>query len=342
MTELTAQMALRQLHSDRLAPIYLVYGEAQFFVSKILDWFLENAISAESRDFNYNRFAGEKASLSEIIYAAKSVSMMGGRKLIVVEEADLIEDSEGQLLSYLAAPVQMTTLILVAKKPDMRTKFFAALKKQAVFIHCKALYENEIPGFIRSTGEQLGITLSNDAVLFLVEHLGKDLTLLHAELEKLSLHAGKQNEKSVSLETAKHVVSGEKAQTVFDLINAIFEKDLKNALSRLAFMLDNGEAPLKILAMLLWQFRMMAIGKETLLSESEAACGKKLSLPPFRVGLFLERLRLWQAFEIQTAFLLFKEADLQLKGSRLAPAIILEDLIFKICRRRAPLLRKEG
>ncbi|MEK7748208.1 MAG: DNA polymerase III subunit delta [Nitrospirota bacterium] len=330
-SELTYQTARQQLRPEKISPLYLIHGEERFFVNKLLAWFLENAIDPASSDFNYNRFNGATASPSEILYAAKTVPMTGGKKLVVIEDADQMKDPEGQLLEYIASPVSMATVILVAQKPDMRTKLFIALKKQAVVIHCRPPYENELPALMQQEGKQMGMTLSTDAIFFLAERLGKNLTLLHVALEKLSLYIGNQKEKLVSLEMVLVVVSEEKEYTVFDLVNAVFAKDLKNALSRLANLLDEGEAPLKILAMFLWQFRMMAIGKEALLSESESAVGKRLSLPPYRVGPFLERLRLWQANEIRAAFDLFTQTDLKLKGSRVAHAIILEDLILKIC-----------
>jgi DNA polymerase-3 subunit delta len=340
--ELTYQTASRQLHPDRIAPIYLVYGEERFFIDKLVSWFLEKMVSVESRDFNYNRFVGETAKPSEILLAAKSVPMIGDKRLIVIEDADGVKDPEGQLLAYLASPTRMTVIIFVVKKPDMRTKLFAALKKQGIIIHCRPLYESELPGFIQSEGKRLGMTLLGDSVSFLAEHIGKNLTLLYAELTKLSLHLGQQKEREVTLDTVLQVVSGEKAYTIFDWVNAVAEKDLKNALLRLAFMLADGEAPLKMLAMLLWQFRMMAIAKELILSRPSADVGKQLSLPPYRVAPFLERLSLWQSDEIRRAFDLFKEADLQLKGSRVSHSILLEDLIFKICKRKAFPLRKGG
>jgi DNA polymerase-3 subunit delta len=333
--ELTYQTASRQLHRDRIAPIYLVYGEERFFIDKIVGWFLEKMVSTESRDFNYNRFVGEATTPAEILLAAKSVPMIGAKRLIVIEDADGVKDAEGQLLSYLAAPSCVTVIIFVVKKPDMRTKLFAALKKQGIIIHCRPLYESELPGFIQSEGKRLGITLLGDSISFLAEHIGKNLTLLHAELTKLSLHIGQQKEREVTLDTVLQVVSGEKEYTIFDCVNAVADKDLKNALLRLAFMLADGEAPLKILAMLLWQFRMMAIAKDVLLSQPAADVGKKLSLPPYRVAPFLARLRLWQSDEIRRAFDLFKEADLQLKGSRVSHSILLEDLILKICQKKA-------
>jgi DNA polymerase-3 subunit delta len=327
-SEMTYEEAQRLLRPDALLPCYLIYGEERFFIDKMLAWFLENGIDPTLRDFNAHHFEGEKSSPAEILLVAKSSPMVGTRRLVFLEDADKTTDPKELLLTYLDAPSASTVLIFVAQKPDMRTKLFLKLKKQAGLIHCRPLYENEIAPFIRQEAKRKGMTLSADAILFLKEHLGKNLVLIQTELEKLFLHSGKEE---VSLATVEQIISGEREHTVFELLEAVCEKDLQKGLQLLSFMLSEGEAPLKILSMFLWQFRIMATAKEGLLSMSEQAVGSKAKIPPYRLTAFLNRLRLWKGDELRHAFDFFKETDLQLKGSSLDHAIVLERMILKLC-----------
>lgn len=326
-SEMTYDEAQRLLRPDHLSPCYLVYGEERFFVDKMLAWFIEKGVDPSLRDFNYNRFDGAKVTPEEILMSAKSYPMVSPRRLIVLDDVDKIVDPKERLLSYLNAPLASTTIIFVAQKPDMRTKLFLKLKKQAVLIHCRPLYENEIPLFIQQEAKARGILLSKDAVLFLKEHLGKNLVLIQTELEKLALHSGKEE---IALETVEQIISGEREHTVFELLDAVCEKNLEKGLRLLSYMLSDGEAPLKILSMFMWQFRIMASAKEALLTMPESAVGKKVAIPPYRLTAFLNRLRLWQSNEIRAAFDLFRETDLQLKGGALAHSIVLERLILEM------------
>ena len=327
-SEMTYDEAQRLLRPEALSPCYLVYGEERFFVDKILAWFLEKAVDPALRDFNYNRYDGAKVMPEEILLSAKSYPMAGPKRLIVLDDVDKVIDPKELVLSYLTAPVASTTLIFVAQKPDMRTKLFLKLKKQATLIHCRPLFDNEIPPFIRREAKQRGILLSEDALLFLKEHLGKNLGLIQTELEKLSLHSGKEE---VGLATVEQIISGEREHTIFELLDAVCEKNLEKGLRLNAFMLSEGEPPLKILTMFIWQFRILAGAKEALLTMSEQTAGNQLKIPPFRLTVFFNRLRLWKSIEIRAAFDLFREADLQLKGGQLAHAIVLEQLILKLC-----------
>jgi len=321
-SEMTYDEAQRLLRPEALSPCYLVYGEERFFTDKILAWFLEKGVDPELRDFNTNRFDGEKVSIEEVLMIAKSAPMAGPKRLIVLEDVDKVVDPKELLLSYLAAPVASTTMIFVAQKPDMRTKLFLRLKKQATLIHCRPLWDNEIPAFIRQEAKRRNILLANVAILFLAEHLGKNLVLIQTELEKLAIHSGKEE---VSLAIVEQIISGEREHTIFELLDSVCEKDLEKGLRLLSFMLADGEAPLKILSMFMWQFRIMASAKEAL------SLGKKVEIPPYRLTAFLNRLRLWQSHEIRTAFDLFREADLQLKGGSLAYSIVLEQMILRLC-----------
>ena len=327
-SEMTYAEARRLLRPETLSPCYLVYGAERFFVDKILSWFLEKGINPELRDFNCNRFEGEKSQIKEVLLIARSSPMAGPRRIIVLESVDKVVDPDEYLLHYLAAPVLSTTIIFVAEKPDMRTKLFLKLKKQATLIHCQPLWDNEIPSYIWQEAKRRGILLSEDSVLFLKEHLGKNLLLIQTELDKLSIHSGKEE---VSLDTVAQVISGEREHTIFELLDAVCEKNLEQGLRLLSLMLSDGEPPLKVLSMFIWQFRIMASAKEALLTMPESAVGKKVAIPPRRLAAFFNRLRLWQSRQIRMAFDLFRETDLQLKGGRLAHSIVLEGLILKLC-----------
>jgi len=326
---MTYDEAQRILRPEQLSPCYLVYGEERFFIDKMIAWFLEKGVDPSLRDFNLNRFDGEKVTPEEVLLIAKSFPMATPRRLVVLEDVDKVVDPKELLLSYVNAPSHATTIIFVAQKPDMRTKFFLKLKKQATLIHCRPLYDNEIPSFIRQEVKRRGMLLSEDSILFLKEHLGKDLVLIQTELEKLSLHGGKAE---ISLATVEQVIAGEREHTIFELLDTVCEKNLEKGLRLLAFMLSDGEPPLKILSMFLWQFRIMASAKEALLTMPESAIGKKVAIPPYRLPAFLNRLRLWQSREIRAAFDLFRAVDLQLKGGLLPHAIVLERLILRLCR----------
>ena len=322
--EMTYEEAIVSLHPEKLSPCYLIYGEERFFVNQLLNWFLEKTISEESRSLNYSRLDGNQVDPEEMILLAGSYPMIGVRRLIILDNADKIKDPQGHLLSYLSAPSPKTIVVFVAQKPDMRTKLFSALKGQATAIFCRPLYDNEVARFIRQEAGRQGLRFSEEAIGSLKESLGANPYLIQKELEKAAM-AGAYGPMAPSGPLRDH--------TVFELTDAVGERDSAKGLRILSFLLSEGEPPLIILSMLIRHFRIMASTKEGLRSEPESVVRKRIGMPPSRVGAFLKQVHGWTSQEIRLAFDLFREADSQLKGGAVAGLIVMEGLVLALLGR---------
>ena len=329
--EMTHEEALRSLQPETLAPCYLVYGEEPFFINQVLLWFRQHVVLEEVRDLHYHRLEGDKVTPEAILLLAKSTPMLGGRNLIILDNAEKIKDPQ-PILSYVQAPARKTVMVFVAPKPDMRTKLFSTLKSLVPLIYCRPLYENEVAGFIRQEADRQGVHITQETLWHLKEALGKNPYLIQNELQKLSLiPSPAESDKTEGKKTSLPCVGSGRNHTVFELTEAIGEKNLAKGLAMLSCLLSEGEHPLIILTMLARHFRMMASAKEAIQTGSESEAAKKLSMPPSRAGLFLKQLRSWTSQEIRSAFDLFRRVDGQLKGGRAAPVIVLEGLVGELC-----------
>ncbi|MGZ8381821.1 MAG: hypothetical protein ACXWWH_09565, partial [Nitrospira sp.] len=93
---------------------------------------------------------------------------------------------------------------------------------------------------------------------------------------------------------------------------------------------ENGEAPLRILGALVWQYRRLWKTKEQFRSggrEGEAA--RTLRMDPSRVRGFLDQ---FSDAQLSQAVQWFMETDSKLKGgSGSTPVRVMEDLLFRLC-----------
>ena len=122
----------------------------------------------------------------------------------------------------------------------------------------------------------------------------------------------------------------EPGASVFDLALAIAEGRQGRALSILARNLEAGEAPLRILGSLAWQYRRIWKAKDALVQggrEGEAA--RSLRMDPGRVRAFLNQ---FSESHLALAIRLFLDADGRLKGgSSSRPKMILERVLLTLC-----------
>ena len=115
------------------------------------------------------------------------------------------------------------------------------------------------------------------------------------------------------------VRGGEPGASVFDLAEAIAGRDRGRALRILARNLEAGEAPLRILGSLAWQYRQIWKAKD-----SQRQRGVETD----------HRLRHFSEPYLRAAFQMFAEADARLKGGSAGrPVRVMESLLFSLCDR---------
>lgn len=330
------QEGMRHIDQENYSSCYLITGEETFLVQQLLSHFLEKAIDPETSDFNLHRFQGESLVPDAVISIALTFPVSSSRRLLIIQNADQIKDEGGDFLDYLSNPSETTVLVFVAEKPDMRKKLFSTLKKRATLLTCPRLYDREIPGWIAQEAYKKDLQLSQEAVWFLKEHIGSDLAALQREMEKVWLFvAGERlaSEEEVSSALVQRVVGGGRSHSIFELTNAVGNKNITEAIRLLNHLLSEGAHPLYILTMLTRQWRQFAVAREALDSGlPESSISKKVPMPPGLFRRFLQQLHLWQSSEIQQAFEQSLSADSQLKGGGLSPGFVLEGLILDLCR----------
>jgi len=324
---MTHTEALRHLQQGPLAPLYFVTGAEPYFIRQVVEGFRQ-IIPPGARDMNADLFFGAEVRPADLVSLAETLPIGSPNRLILIRDADQLKTAQA-LDAYLARPNPTTILVFVAAKPDLRKRFFATLKTVAIPIVCAPLRDGEVEGWIAQEGERRGLRPSREAAWLLKERHGNDLSAIAQGIEMLALLSPETGE--TLAEVAKRVISGGRSRTVFEWIDQVMEKDLRGALRSLYGLMEDGEAPLGLLALLARQIRMMTVAHQKLAAGApEVEAGKSAGLPPFLTTAFFRRLARWRAGEIRRAFDLLREADSELKGSGMSP-FVLERIVLEMC-----------
>lgn len=330
---MTFQEALRHLDQGRFSPLYLVTGDEPYFINTLSCCFLEKLLVPSAHSFNFNTFRGEETRPAAVLSVANTFPILSPRRLVLLQNADRLKDDQGLLLDYCSNPADTTTVVFIAEKPDLRKKLFSTLKKQATLMHCPRLRERELPSWIRQEAKKRGLHFSEEALWFLKEHLGVNLMAIHQELEKLALHqAGNDKNPEITMDVVQRVIGNGRSHSIFELTNAVGQRDVEKSIRLLRNILSEGAHPLFVLTMLTRLWRQMATAKTLIASGQSSAVAKKVPMPPSLLRPFLQQLKKWSLEDIQRAFDLSLSADSQLKGSALKGISILEALILDLCR----------
>lgn len=332
MASAVSHAQLHQLLAQgTVAPLYLVVGEEDLLRDQTLSTLKAALLGGEGDEFNCDLFYGDDAGGAEIVACASEIAVFAARRLVIVKGADKLPAREcDALLPYLKSPNDSTAVIFLASKLDGRLKFTQALNQAAVTVDCSPLRDAQLIPWLKQDAERVGITLDDEAMQLLREACGGSLYSVRRELEKLASYVA--TDQVVTAADVNLLRGTEPGASVFDLAVAIGAKNRGLALTILTRNLEAGDAPLRILGSLAWQYRRLWKVKELIRQggrEGEAA--RTLRMDPYKVRAFLGQ---FSDAHLQDALWLFLEVDAKLKGgSNGRPVRVLEALLLKLCDR---------
>ncbi|HKT34980.1 MAG TPA: DNA polymerase III subunit delta [Nitrospira sp.] len=320
-----------QLKKDTVSPLYAVIGEEDLLRDTGLSLIGQTVLGPDGGDFNSDVFYGDEAEGSAIVACASEVAVFAPRRLVIVKAADKLPAKHlDALLPYLKALNESTTLVFSAVKLDGRMKFTQLLMQTAVVVDCAPLKDSQLMPWLKQESDRLGIRLDEEASQLLREAYSGSLYAVRHEMEKLASYvpAGR----IVSAADVAALRGTQPGASVFDLAAAIGARRRGKALAILARNLEAGEAPLRILGSLVWQYRRLWKVKDLLKQagrEGEAA--RQLRMDPSQVRPFLMQ---FSESHLRDALGRCLVTDGKLKGgSGGRPEMLLDRLVLALCDR---------
>ncbi len=316
---------------EKVEPVYLLLGD-QDLLRELAAEKLEAAVVGETPSpFNFERFDGESGDASRIVMSANTMPLLGGRRLILVKRASRLVETEASLQAYVENPNPATVLVLdLDKKPDGRRKGWKDLEKNAVVVACDAPDPWELQDWVAEEGKARGLKLGREEVRYLVTEVGSDLRRLSNELEKLALYASGDR---LDLDAIAEVLGRGRAQSVFKFTDAVASGDAGSALQKLGRLLEEGEAPLKILALLDRLVGQLRIAKDAQASgRKDSSLAGLLGAPPSAAKALGESARRLSREFLKSAVEELADTDRLLKSSRLPHRVVMEGPVLQLAR----------
>jgi len=184
------------------------------------------------------------------------------------DDNDRVKESVKELVAALQAGQAGTTVLLVtAPKVDKRSSFYKLFSSRfeirEFFLPDKAyLVERVGREKITETFKELGVALDPEACELFLARVGADSRLIFMEADKLSLFLG--NRRRATSDDIKMVVSTTLTSVMWDLLDAVGDRKLPEALEILRDLLAGRENPIGIVASLSSRMRDLLIYREGL------------------------------------------------------------------------------
>jgi len=171
----------------------------------------------------------------------------------------------------------------------------------------------DVPGWISARARVHGIKLDPEAVATLASAAGSDTERLEQEIKKLGAYAGTA---TVTASDVRTLVSGAIEADVFELTQAVVRKDARTAVATLERLLADGNAVQQILALLLWQFRVLLFASAMRTNADAERMGKAIRSSPYAIQRATAFARRVTRADVQRAYEAIYAADQIIKTGR--------------------------
>ena len=180
--------------------------------------------------------------------------------------------------------------------------------------------------WIENRAKSSGVKITPEAVSMLADYIGNQLRLLANELDKLATYAG--SGATIDADDVRKLSPQVQEARVFDLTDALAERNRKKALDLLHDLLADGEPPLRLISTITSQVRSLLLVKELAgdglrVSQIVAATG----MAPFVAEKAVRQIGKFSSSQLEGAYRQLLATDAALKRSRMTPDMALDLLV---------------
>ena len=301
-------------------------------------------IGYDPSDLNYSYFDMKEASYAEVELDLVSLPFFADEKIVILDhlldlttakKRNLTDEDLKQFENYLENPSESTRLVIFAEgKLDSKRRLVKLLKRDAQIIEATTPKEQDLKRYFSGQAQELGLHFVGDSLDQLLLKSGYDFGESHKNLALLQAY--KENGQ-ITLEDIEEVVPKSLQDNIFDLTQMILKRQIDQARNLVKDLRLQGEDEIKLIAILLGQFRMFSqvkIFSEEGQSESQIVVslsdlsGRKVN--PYQVKFALRDSRRLSLSFLKQTMMTFIETDYAIKSGTYEKDYLFDLALLKV------------
>ena len=253
--------------------VYLFHGEDRFARLEAVAALRREHDSDGALSNNSMSFDGARVSLGELGAAVSAAPFLGGVRWVRVDglcgrfgfqpggrRGRQLGDWDG-LADVLQQLPPTTVLVFVEEELRRGNPMLQLIQPLADVREFARLKEKEAIQWLRGEVRRRGLHMTRNAAQALVDRTGGDRGALTQAVDKLALYAGDAN---VDETVVEMMVPTVRSVTIFNLVDAVAEHRLADAMRALDGVRAEGEPETRIIQMLARTYRQIVITREVL------------------------------------------------------------------------------
>lgn len=338
---------IEQLTPANLSPLTVLTGDdvGQFELMK--SRFLEQ-IAFDPADLNYTYFDVKETAYQELELDLVSLPFFADEKIVILDHFSDLTTSKKRFLtdeelqsfeSYLKAPLETTKLVIFAEgKLDSKRRLVKLLKRDGQIFEAAVLKEQDLRSYFTRYIKEQGLNLSVSVFEQLLLKSGFQFGELTKNIAFLKDYKGNA---SIELADIDQAIPKTLQDNIFDLTQFVLKGQIDAARVLVRDLTLQGEDEVKLLAIMLGQFRTYAQVRlladsgrteQQIVSDLSDFLGRKVN--PYQIKFALRDSRNLCLDQIKTAMMILIETDFQIKSGVYDKDYLLDMALLKIASKQ--------
>lgn len=305
--------------------ILFLYGQDTFRSREELKRIIQNCEKTSLNWFNFVRIDAKDNEIEifeQIRESANTISMFNEKKLIVIENIfSAPQDTQKEILEFLenkkTEKDENITIVFWAEESDEKNGLFKFLKTTAKTQKFEDLKGIQLRNWIKNYISEQGGKIDTRALDKLIDYIGGDLWRMTNEINKLLNYNNEIKSENVEL-----LVKPEIDLNIFDLVDALGQKNKVKALNLFNQHLGKGADEFYILSMIIYQLRNLIKIKSTPVA--------KLGLHPYVIRKTLYQAKNFTFEELKKIYHQLMTIDLEAKTGQAELMTALELFLARV------------
>jgi DNA polymerase III subunit delta len=342
---------------------YLLHGEDEFTNREHLKKLRQQGDFGFSQDI----YSGVDADIKTIIINSETLPFLSSQRLIIIDglpkkkrgestaQTDTSSSSpseennkgarpkkgkktaktggragfEKELAEHIATMPETTQMILIVEETlDHGNVLVKAAEQHGKVVQSALPKGAALERWITQRAKTNTVKITSEATQLLTNFIGNNLRLLANEIDKLAMFVGTGN--TINADDVRRLSAQVQEARIFDLTDALAQKNRKQALNILHDLLADGEPPLKLISTITSQVRSLLLVKELAQKGMRSPqIAAQLGIAPFIVDKSFRQVGNFSLAQLEHVYHQLLETDAALKRSRLTPEMALDFLVVQ-------------
>lgn len=316
--------------------LHIIHGENALHRRETLAAVVsKSGLPQDFEDINTETLEGD-VSAGDVRRACLTVPFLGEVRVVIAR--DVLQKFKGdearEVADFLPMIPSTTWLIFDEGRvlPKKHPVLSVAGELGAEVTLCALPNVRDLPQWIRERTERHGGSIEPRAAALLAQNIGTNLLLLDQEVQKLLIYVGEGV--SITVDDVHMMVPYvQSADVIFQMVDALGQRDAHLAATHLHRLLDAGEHPLGIYGMIVRQFRLLIqVRWMSDRRQTQPQIVSRLKLHPYVVSKIYTQAARFSAVQLREAYHLLHRSDVAVKRGEVPVEMALDLLVAQLTR----------